>query len=77
MERHTVEMLITSSLKKGGKTPGMFQVPKALTLKSALEACTNQSQVVHQLASNAEFICKEFGVTATDLEILKQKIAAM
>ena len=60
MNKDQVRSIIEATLKSGSKTPGLFDVPKVLGIKSKLESCATISEVVGILQSNRELLCKTF-----------------
>jgi hypothetical protein len=55
-------MIIESTLKSGDKTPGLFDIPKVLKLKSRLESCDSVEEVIAVLEDNRNLITKAFGL---------------
>jgi hypothetical protein len=62
MNKDQVRNIIEATLKSGNKTPGLFDLPKILGIKSKLESCSTISDVVGILQSNRELVCKAFGL---------------
>jgi hypothetical protein len=58
-----VRNIIEATLKSGNKTPGLFDLPKILGIKSKLESCTSIHDVVVMLEANRSLISKSFGLS--------------
>ena len=63
MNEIEVRNIIETTLKSGSKTPGLFDLPKILGVKSKLENCNTISEVLAVLESNRSFIAKSFGLS--------------
>jgi len=63
MNKDAVKLIIETTLKSGSKSPGMFDLPKILGLKSKLEACTAIPEVVAALEDSRSLITMSFGVS--------------
>lgn len=63
MNHTEVRNIIEATLKSGSKTPGLFDLPKILSVKSKLESCTSISDVVVTLEDNRSLISKSFGLS--------------
>ncbi len=63
MNHAEVRNIIEATLKNGSKTPGLFDLPKILGIKSKLESCKSISDVVVMLEDNRSLISKSFGIT--------------
>ncbi len=72
-----VRNIIESTLKSGSKTPGLFDLPKILGVKSRLEGCTSISEVLAVLDDNRSFVSKSFGVSDAVLDEAVTKIKAL
>jgi hypothetical protein len=61
---NTVEVrsIIEATLKSGNKTPGLFDLPKMLGLKSKLESCTSIGEVIGLMEENRSLVFKAFGL---------------
>jgi len=63
MNKTEVRNIIEATLKSGNKTPGLFDLPKILGIKSKLESCTSINDVVVMLEDNRSLISKSFGLS--------------
>lgn len=63
MNKTEVRNIIEATLKSGNKTPGLFDLPKILGIKSKLESCTSINDVVEMLEVNRSLISKSFGLS--------------
>lgn len=63
MNKDKVKSIIESTLKNGNKSPGLFDLPKILGVKSKLESCNNISEVISVLEGRRSFLSKSFGLS--------------
>ena len=63
MNHTEVLNIIETTLKRGDKTPGLFDLPKLLSVKSKLEACTCIDDVVGLLEDHRDLISNSFGIS--------------
>ena len=64
MDKNQVRSIIEATLKSGGKTPGLFDLPRVLSLKGQLESCSTIPEVLDLLESHRPLVCKAFGLDA-------------
>lgn len=69
MNKDAVKQILERTLRAGGMMPSIFQMPKAMMLKSELEACTEVKQVVHILQGETAFLSKAFGVSKEEVQL--------
>lgn len=63
MNKTEIRNIIENTLKSGSKTPGLFDLPKVLSVKSKLESCDSIADVVGVLDENRSLISKSFGIS--------------
>jgi hypothetical protein len=63
MNQAEVRSIIETTLSSGNKSPGLFDLPKIMGLKSKLEACNSISAVIGILEDNRSLISKCFGLS--------------
>ncbi len=63
MLKTEVRNIIESTLTSGSKTPGLFDLPKILGIKSKMESCTSVKEVIGILEENRSLITKAFGIS--------------
>lgn len=63
MNKTEVRSIIEATLKSGSKTPGLFDLPKILRVKSKLESCASIDEVIVMLESNRDLISKSFSLS--------------
>ena len=75
MNQDKVRNIIEATLKAGEKTPGLFDLPKIMGIKSKLESCSAIDDVVGVLEENRGLLCKAFGlgVDAFDQGVVRLK----
>jgi hypothetical protein len=62
MNKTEIRSIIETTLTSG-KTPGLFDLPKVLSVKSKLESCDSIAEVVGVLNENRSLISKSFGIS--------------
>jgi hypothetical protein len=62
MNKDEVRNIIEATLKAGEKTPGLFDLPKIMGIKSKLESCSSIEGVVGILEEHRGLLCKAFGL---------------
>ncbi len=63
MNKDEVRSIIEATLTGGNKTPGLFDLPKILGVKSKLESCASIGEVIGVLENNRSLISKSFGLS--------------
>ena len=63
MNKTEVRNIIESTLASGSKTPGLFDLPRILGVKSRLESCGSVGEVIGILEDNRSVISKSFGIS--------------
>jgi hypothetical protein len=77
MNKAEVRNIIETTLKNGNKSPGLFDLPKLIGVKSKLESCDSISEVVGILEDNRSFISKSFGLSDSDFNASVDKLKAL
>ncbi|MGZ8258124.1 MAG: hypothetical protein ACXWTR_03000 [Methylotenera sp.] len=77
MNHTEVRNIIETTLKSGSKTPGLFDLPKILGIKSKLESCTSIGDVVAMLEDNRSLISKSFGISDVAFNDSVKKLNAL
>lgn len=68
MDKQAVRSIIETTLKKGSRSPGVFDIPKATSLKIKLERCNSVEEVVTILLNNVSSIVNMFGIKTVDID---------
>ena len=68
MNRDKVRNIIETTLKAGSRSPGLFDISKALAIKTALEKSNSIPQVVEVINTNNSTISRIFGVPMSAIE---------
>ena len=63
MNKDKVRSIIETTLTSGRKSPGLFDLPKILGVKSKLESCGTIGEVVCVLEDHRSLISKSFGLS--------------
>ena len=77
MNKDQVKSIIESTLKSGSKTPGLFDLPKILGLKSKLESCSAVTEVLVILEDSRTLVTKSFGVSDAEYNEAIEKIKTL
>jgi hypothetical protein len=77
MNKDEVRSIIESTLKSGSMTPGLFDLPKIIGVKSKLESCTTINEVIGVLQAHRELVCKSFGLEQVPFDEALGKIKAL
>lgn len=77
MNHTEVRNIIETTLKNGSKTPGLFDLPKILGIKSKLESCTSINDLVVMLEGNRSLISKSFGLSDVAFNDSVEKLNAL
>lgn len=63
MNKAEVRTIIEATLTSGSKSPGLFELPKMLVIKSKLESCESVADVLGILEEHRPLLCKSFGLS--------------
>jgi hypothetical protein len=63
MNKAEVRNIIESTLAGGSKSPGLFDLPKILGIRSRLESCGSVNEVIGVLEDNRGVISRSFGIS--------------
>jgi hypothetical protein len=77
MDKIEVRSIIETTLTSGTKTPGLFDLPKILGIKSKLESCTSISEVILILERNRTLLSKSFGLEDSVFDDVLKKLKAL
>lgn len=77
MNKTEVRNIIETTLMSGNKTPGLFDLPKILGVKSKLESCSSINEVVGVLEDNRTLIFKSFGLSDSAFNESVEKLKAL
>ncbi len=77
MDKIEIRSIIETTLTSGKKTPGLFDLPKILGIKSKLESCSSISEVILILESNRALLSKSFGLEDSVFEDALKKLKAL
>ncbi len=77
MLKTEVRNIIESTLTSGSKTPGLFDLPKSLGIKSKMESCASVGEVIGILEDNRSLITKAFGISDEVFNSSMEKLKAL
>jgi len=63
MNKTEVRNIIEATLTSGTKIPGLFELPKVLTIKSKLESCASVAEALQIIQANRDTLSKSFGIS--------------
>ena len=76
MSEDKIQARIEASLAKG-KLPGVFDIPKTLSLKNKLEACDTADEVATVLEQNKSSIMKIFKLSEVEVNSCIRDVRAI
>jgi hypothetical protein len=76
MNKEAITGIIETTLKKGNKIPGLFDLPKILALKSKLQSSTTTGEVLAIIEDHRGLITKVFGLSDGLLDSAIEQIKA-
>ena len=77
MQKTAVRNIIESTLRSGNKTPGLFDLPKILRVRSKMESCASVGEVIGILEDNRSLITKSFGISDELFNSSVEKLKAL
>ena len=77
MNKDEVLDIIEATLKGGDKTPGLFDLPKIMGIKSKIESYTSINDVIGVIEKNRNLISKAFGLSDEVIEETMEKLKAL
>jgi len=77
MNKSEVLNIIEATLKGGNKTPGLFDLPKMMGIKSELQSCASISDVLGVIEKHRNIICKAFGLSDEAIAATVAKLKAL
>jgi len=77
MNKDKVLNIIETTLKGGDKTPGLFDLPKIMGIKSEIQSCTSINNVLGIIEENRNLISKALGVSDVVIEETMEKLKAL
>ena len=77
MNKDEVLNIIEATLKGGDKTPGLFDLPKIMGIKSEIESYTSINDVIGVIEKNRNLISKAFGLSDDVIEETVEKLKAL
>jgi len=77
MNKSEVLNIIEATLKGGNKTPGLFDLPKMMGIKSELQSCASISDVLGVIEKHRNIICKAFGLSDETIAATVEKLKAL
>ncbi len=76
MNKEEIINIIESTLTSGDKTPGIFDLPKIIAIKSELQSCHSVDDILGIIDEHRGLISKAFGLSDDAIDSAVQKIKA-
>ena len=77
MDKEQIISIIESALSSGDKTPGMFDLPKIIAIKSELQSCHSVNDFLAIIEEHRDLISKAFGLSDEVIESTLSKIKSL
>ena len=77
MDKEQIINIIESALSSGDKTPGLFDLPKILAIKSELQACQSIDNFLDIIEEHRDLISKAFGLSEDVIDSTVAKIKSL
>lgn len=77
MDKQAILNIIETTLASGSKVPGMFDLPKIMSVKSEIQNCHSINDVLAIVEEHRPLISKAFGLTEDKIEQTIQKIKSL
>jgi hypothetical protein len=77
MNKDEVLNIIEAALKGGDKTPGLFDLPKIMGIKSKIQSCTSVNDVLGIIEEHRSLLSKAFGLSDDVIEETVEKLKAL
>lgn len=77
MNKEEIISIIENTLTSGDKTPGLFDLPKIIAIKSELQSCHSVDDILAIIEEHRDLISKAFGLSEDAIDSAVQKIKAL
>ena len=77
MNKEAVTKIIEAALTSGTRTPGLFDLPKILAIKTEIQSCTSINDVLGLVEEHRNLIAKVFGLREELIDDAVSKIKAL
>jgi hypothetical protein len=77
MSKTQVINIIEAVLKSGDKSPGLFDLPKIMGIKTKIESCSSVGDVLEIVSEHRSFIIKVFGLREEVMDQAMEKLKAL
>jgi hypothetical protein len=77
MNKEEIINIVETALKSGNKIPGIFDLPKIMSIKSEIQSCNSLNGVLAIIEEHRDMISKAFGLSEDAIEQAVQKIKAL
>ena len=77
MDKEQIIKIIESALSSGDRTPGLFDLPKIIAIKSELQACHSINDFLTIIEEHRGLISKAFGLSEDVIDSTVEKIKSL
>ncbi|MBI3478760.1 MAG: hypothetical protein HY016_00135 [Nitrosomonadales bacterium] len=77
MNRDEVRNIIEATLRGGDKTPGLFDLPRIMGIRSEIQSCTSINDVIGIIEKHRSLLSKAFGLRDEVIEQTMKKLSAL
>ena len=77
MNEDEVRNIIEAALKGGDKTPGLFDLPRLIAIRSEIQSCTSINDVLGIIEEHRSVLSKAFGLSDDVIEETMEKLKAL
>ncbi|OIR11393.1 hypothetical protein GALL_68860 [mine drainage metagenome] len=77
MNKEEITRIIENTLKNGDKIPGLFDLPRIMSIKAEIQACTSINDVLGLIEEHRDLIARAFGLSEDAIDQTVAKIKAI
>ncbi len=77
MKKTEITQIIETALRQGSKMPGLFDMPKILSIKTKLESCHSAACCIEIIEAHQDLLTKAFGLNQDVISVALVKIKAL
>ena len=77
MKKNEITKIIEAALRQGSKMPGLFDLPKVLSIKNQLESCNSTDDCIEIIEEHHDLLTKAFGLNQDVISTTVDKIKAL
>ncbi len=77
MNKDEVRNIIEATLKGGDNTPGLFDLPRLIVIRSEIQSCTSINDVLEIIEEHRSLLSRAFGLSDDVIEETVEKLKAL